>query len=96
MNGETLLTRSKAYAVLRETINYRKSKFDTNSVVAHVEEPQFCKNSSFINDRAHKIFIQQPDSTQSIASHKDKLNHLFNLPKTLDEEYEYCRKRNGF
>jgi Baculovirus LEF-11 protein len=94
--ADSLLTKSATYSVLRETINHKKHHFDTASVVSHVEEPNFGRVSGFINENLSRIFIQKPNSTVSVAPHKEKLNYLFNLPKTLDKEYKYCCRRNGF
>lgn len=89
-----LLTKSHVYAVARECINLKKTNFDTDNVCSHVEEPDFCSLSAFINENADKIFIRQPLLRSSLASHKQRLSYLFNLPIDLAAEYQYCVRRN--
>ncbi|AJK91706.1 lef-11 [Spodoptera frugiperda granulovirus] len=91
-----MLTKSQVYAVVREAINYRKHHFDTDNVCCHVEDPGFASVSGFIKRHAHEILIRQPDLLVSISAHLDRLEYIFNLPKSLDEEYAYCLVRNGF
>lgn len=90
-----LLTKSQVYAIVREAINYRKNIFDTDNVAAHVEEAGFTSISGFIKRNAHEIFIRQPDLLVDISAHLDRLEYIFNLPKTLEEEYAHCESRNN-
>nr|UYX49682.1 late expression factor 11 [Darna trima granulovirus] len=90
------LTKSQVYAVVRETINYKKSHNDTTDVTAHVENNRFASVSRFINERSSKIVIHQPDRPEtSVALYTNRLQHLFNLPNSVKEEYEYCVRRNN-
>lgn len=91
-----MLTKSQVYAIVRETINYRKDKFDTLEISAHVEDPSFASNLDFIRRHSCEIFIQQPDLLLNISAHLASLEYIFNLPKTLEEEYAYCVSRNEF
>ncbi|ABQ51992.1 lef-11 [Spodoptera litura granulovirus] len=88
-----ILSKSHLYSILREVINYKKHNFDTEDVVAHVEEAAFEELFAYILRCADKIFILQPDLYESIAPHKNRIRHLLKLPKTLQEEYLYCDAR---
>ncbi|AQQ80320.1 LEF-11 [Betabaculovirus altermyunipunctae] len=91
-----MLTKSQVYAIVREAVNYRKDNFDTDQVTSHVEDPGFASVFGFIKRNAHDIFIRQPDLLVSISAHLDRLQYVFNLPKTLEEEYACCLERyNG-
>ncbi|APO13934.1 LEF-11 [Plodia interpunctella granulovirus] len=89
-----MLTKSQVYAVVREVINFKKFQGDTSDVTAHVETPNFSTILQFIHEHADTIVIKRPDQLNiAVSSHRDRLNHLFKLPKNLSEEYEYCTKR---
>ncbi|ACH69404.1 LEF-11 [Pseudalatia unipuncta granulovirus] len=90
-----MLTKSQVYAIVREAINYRKNNFDTDNVTSHVEEAGFASISAFIKRNAKEIFIRQPDLLLNISAHLDRLEYIFNLPKTLEEEYAHCESRNN-
>ncbi|UYE99056.1 MAG: lef-11 [Betabaculovirus sp.] len=89
-------TRSNLYAVVREVINYKKSTNDTTNITAHVEDCDFDHVLRFIKENADTIVIkraEQPDT--NLTTHLQRIKHLFNLPNTLDNEYEYCVNRNN-
>ncbi|AKR17502.1 LEF-11 [Mocis latipes granulovirus] len=90
-----MLTKSQVYAIVREAINYRKNNFDTDEIASHVEEAGFASISAFISRNAHNIFIRQPDLLVDISAYLERLKYIFNLPKSLEEEYAYCETRNN-
>ncbi|AKN63335.1 lef-11 [Agrotis segetum granulovirus] len=93
---ESLLTKSHVYAIVRECVNFKKHNFDTENVLAHVEDSNFSVISEFINANADRIFIRQPQLDIPITPHRERLSYIFNLPKNLELEYLYCEQRyNG-
>lgn len=90
-----LLTKSQVYAIVREVINYKKSNGDTANVTSHVEDPQFEDIVQFINRHAEQIVLKHSDRLDAtLAPHINRINHLFRLPSSLIEEYNYCCERN--
>lgn len=86
------LTKSQVYAIVREVINYKKATHDTTHVTSHVEDPKFACIFTFILAHANEIFIRKStlDVDATIAPHIKRLNYLFNLPVSIQEEYLYC------
>nr|QNN89451.1 LEF-11 [Pieris brassicae granulovirus] len=91
-----MLTKSQVYAIVREVINYRKFTDNTTNVTSHVENSYFAGNLQFIKQNADRIVIKHLEQLDvSIAPHTNRLNHLFNLPTSIDAEYKYCLRRNN-
>lgn len=89
-------TRSNVYAVVREVINFKKSTNDTTNITAHVEDCDFDHVLSFIKENSDRIVIKRADQPDTnLTAHWHHIKHLFNLPLTLDKEYEYCVNRNN-
>lgn len=90
------MTKSLVYAIVRESINYKKHVNDTTDVTSHVEDAGFESIIQYINKNADRIILNRSDRQEtSVAAHLDRLNYLFRLPSTLEEEYEYCLRRNN-
>ncbi|ABY65781.1 late expression factor 11 [Orgyia leucostigma nucleopolyhedrovirus] len=93
------LTRSEVYALVREVINKRKHSNDIDGVCDHIESVGFQAQIAYIREYIEKLTVITGDGRSGrkrLNSHIRRLENIFNLNKSLEQEYYYCTTvRNG-
>jgi hypothetical protein len=88
--NQCCLTRSEIYALVRETINKRKHTGDVKNVCDHVFDRGFSTQIEYIRNNLDKALITvggQRAQCKRLHSHGQKLNRIFKLNKSLEDEY---------
>ncbi|BAC67263.1 late expression factor 11 [Adoxophyes honmai nucleopolyhedrovirus] len=92
------LTRSDVYALVKETINKRKHDGEFCNITAHIFDEGFEQQKEYIREKLStaSIVTDCRQNRKRLALHRKKIESIFNIHTSLQEEFNSCSRRyNG-